>query len=275
MQSIVQGQNAFIYQIYYDDKSKQQLDSGFIPWDNTANLRPDWYEFWVILNYLKQHTLQEDAWYGFLSPQFFAKTTITAEALLSMLGQVHQQCDVVLMHAAWSEIAYYRNVFEHGDAYMPGLSELSQQFFTQIDIPVDVKELVTNSYNSVFSNYVVAKPAYWRKWLAIADKFFDCVEGPSGQKFRVDTLHFNRPAPMKAFIQERFASVVLSSNAFRVLAADLSAIAPIPWPTENAEETREILRACDYLKGQFCSTGDRNYLDEFYKLRSKIHNRSV
>jgi len=192
--------------------------------------------------------------------------------LLPVLAQVHEQCDVVLLHAAWSEIAFYRNVFEHGDVYSPGLSELSQQFFDQVGIQVDVKDIVTNSSNSVFSNYVVAKPAYWKKWLEIADKFFDCVEGPSGQKFRVDTLHFNRPAPMKAFIQERFASVVLTQNAFRVLVPDLSAIAPIPWPTQNAEETRAILRMCDFMKGRFYSTGDPDYLNMFYKLRSEIHN---
>lgn len=34
----------FVYQIYYDDISRQQLDPGFIPLDNMTNSRPDWYD---------------------------------------------------------------------------------------------------------------------------------------------------------------------------------------------------------------------------------------
>ena len=66
--------SANIYQIYYDEPSRQALDSGFIPLDNTDNLRPDWSELWVIRRFLLNTPLIEDQWYGFLSPKFTAKT---------------------------------------------------------------------------------------------------------------------------------------------------------------------------------------------------------
>ena len=55
-----------IYQIYYDQATKQALDPGFIPLDNSNTERPDWYEFWPIRKFLKENQLQEDYWYGFL-----------------------------------------------------------------------------------------------------------------------------------------------------------------------------------------------------------------
>ena len=62
-----------IFQIYYDDDSYDKLEMGFIPLDNSDG-RPDWYEFWAILNYLKNNKLEDGEWYGFLSPRFSEKT---------------------------------------------------------------------------------------------------------------------------------------------------------------------------------------------------------
>ena len=49
---------SYIYQIYYDEASRAALDPGFLPLDNTANLRPDWYEFHVIKKFLENNHLE-------------------------------------------------------------------------------------------------------------------------------------------------------------------------------------------------------------------------
>jgi hypothetical protein len=50
----------FIYQIYYNIETQKKILPGFIPLDNTKNLRPDWFEFWVILNFLRKRTVAHD-----------------------------------------------------------------------------------------------------------------------------------------------------------------------------------------------------------------------
>ena len=67
-----------IHQIYYNEKTAAQLDPGFIALDNTSNERPDWFELWPILNFLRNTPLQDGHWYGFLSPGFFSKTALRA-----------------------------------------------------------------------------------------------------------------------------------------------------------------------------------------------------
>ena len=58
-----------LYQIYYNEETRASLDSGFIPLDNTTNLRPDWGEFFVIRHFLRNNPLNEDEKYGFLCCQ--------------------------------------------------------------------------------------------------------------------------------------------------------------------------------------------------------------
>jgi len=270
MAQLIQGSNAFVYQIYYDEESKRQLDSGFIPLDNSSNPKPDWYEFWVILNYLKNNPLRDDAWYGFLSPRFVEKTGINAATLFAALGHAQDSANVGLFHAEWAQIAFFRNPFEQGDMWHPGISELSQSFFNAIGMDVNVSGLVSSSYNSVFSNYIVAKPVFWKKWLPIAEKFFAFVESDQGEQHRAETGHRRDVAPMKTFVQERIVSVILARDAFDVVVPDVSLTSPIPWPFKEEMQTRRILQACDILKDRFCKTGNDIYLDMFYRLRDEI-----
>lgn len=271
MASVTQGSNAFVYQIFYNQETREQLDPGFIPLDNTANLRPDWYEFWVIRNFLKQNTLRENVWYGFLSPKFVEKSSIDAEILLSILEQCDAHCDVALFSSGWDQIAYFRNPFEQGDFWHPGLTQLSQFFVDTIGANIDLTNLVTTSNTSVFSNYVVAKPAFWRHWLQLADTFFEFVEGPANVEFRENTTYGSNIAPMKTFVQERLVTLILSQGGYRVASPDVSHFFPInPVVFRENDKTRKLLQTCALLKEKYTETGDIEYLNVFYKIRAAI-----
>ena len=265
--------NIFIYQIYYDQESKKALDSGFSPLDNSSNDRPDWYEFWPIRNYLRNHDLKDDAWYGFLSPKFFQKTGIKSSLVNDMLGKYRQDADVALFSPGWDQLAYFLNPFEQGDMWHPGLQNLSQRFFDEIGLNINLSELVTCTKTSVFSNYIIAKPKFWRQWLLIADQFFDLVEGNASADYASTTSYgsaFNQ-TPMKAFIQERFSSVILSRDNFRVISLDQSHTAPIfSRIFSDTPRTRRMLQTCDLLKEQFCLTADTDFLRAYKKIRHDI-----
>ena len=38
---------------FFDEATRALLDPGFLPLDNTANRRPEWYELWVIREFLR------------------------------------------------------------------------------------------------------------------------------------------------------------------------------------------------------------------------------
>jgi hypothetical protein len=66
-----------IYQIHYDEVTKQSLDALFIPFDNSNTSHADWFEYSAIREILKSQSFDESEYIGILSPKFFSKTGLT------------------------------------------------------------------------------------------------------------------------------------------------------------------------------------------------------
>lgn len=254
----------FVYQILYNEETKRLLDGGFIPLDNSDNKRPDWFEFWVIRNFLKSHHLQEDCWYGFLSPRFKTKTGLNSAYVLNALQRLSPDHDVALFSSFADHLALFQNPFRQMDYFHPGLLKLSQDFLAMCRIDIELESLVTCLHNSVFSNYVIAKPAYWERWLDLADLFFDFVEqGSAAQTAEYGKLlpYGNAQVPAKVFIQERFPSIVLSRFAFKTFVPD-----QMKGFLQYQIPLRRIYVTCDFLKERYCATKDAVFLDMFRKI---------
>ena len=262
--------NIFIHQIYYDEHSRKMLEPEFIPLDN-INGPPDWFEFYPIMEYLKNSSLEKDAWYGFLSPKFYQKTGISATKILSILSRYNDQANVALFSPAWDQLAYFRNPFEQGEFRHPGLLSTTQKFIDTTHLKIDLTKLITHSSTAVFSNFIIAKSDYWDKWLEIASQFYDYAE----QKSLGETSYLNsknKLGPMKVFIQERLPSLILSQTHFRTLAYDFGQSAPIfDQLFDNTPKTRKMLQACDLLKEKYVSTNDESYLQMYLKIRQDIN----
>lgn len=265
--------NIAIYQIFYDEESKSKIDVKFIGLDNTKNERPDWFEFWPIRNFLNTHSLNENTWYGFLSPNFSSKTIFSTDYLFELLNDFNDQADVGLFSHSWDQLAYYLNPFEHGEAWHPGLMDATQKFVNYCNLEVDLKNLVTYNMNSVFSNYIIAKPVFWRRWLVMANKFYEYAESDFSGLNQLTTSYGSQEheVSMKTFIQERLSTLVLSQSSFRVVTPNTSNLSP---PNSIIfkvnEDTRLLLQTLELLKKNYCNTGDQDYLNMFYKIRNSI-----
>lgn len=93
--------NYNIFQIFYDEQSKRSISPDFIALDNTKDSRPDWYEFWQMKNYLNSHELDENTWYGFLSPKFEIKSGFSCSFVVNILEQYNDNFDVALFSGGW------------------------------------------------------------------------------------------------------------------------------------------------------------------------------
>src|SRR6202789_3222323 len=85
-----------IYQILNHYTPREELDPGFAVLDNSANERPDWYEYWPIRRFLLNEALDENTFYGFLSPKFKLKTGLSAAAVREFI-LAEPAVDVVLL----------------------------------------------------------------------------------------------------------------------------------------------------------------------------------
>src|ERR1700693_1383450 len=111
---------ANIFQIYYNQATREQLDPGFLPLENTGNPRPDWSEYWPIRNFLLTTTLNENELYGFLSPSFQGKSSLTSAQVTEFINP-NPVRDVYSFSPLKQDSMCYLNVFEHGNRYHPGM----------------------------------------------------------------------------------------------------------------------------------------------------------
>jgi hypothetical protein len=260
-----------IYQIYYNNETQKKILPGFIPLDNTKNLRPDWFEFWVILNFLRNNVLDDDAWYGFLSPKFYDKTGFNSDYVIKAIENYGALGNVALFSPGWDQLAYFLNVFEQGDVWHPGLMAASQDFVNKYQLEINLNTLVSDASSSVFSNYIIAKKEFWIQWRKIAEQFFEYVENNPEHQVKTSYGALENQFPMKTFIQERLATLILSTNTFKVLSPDQSFNAPIftrLFPDDI--KTRRLLQACDLMKTKYRESKDEKYLEMYWRIREDI-----
>ena len=268
-----------IYQIYYNEQTREQLDPSFIPLDNTRNERPEWYEFWVIKHFLEHNELADDAFYGFVSPRFYEKTGVVGEQLKQLISPHLASTDVFLVSTgAWSQLAYFKNPFEQGDYWHQGLLALSQEVLDRLNIRIDLREMISTSHDFTFCNYIVARKSYWQAWKQLADAFFELVEHDTtalGERLRGHTLYRHGDAAIRTFIQERLPAVLLQRHAFRTSAVESVEHFAIEANVFSFQTTfeRAILQTCHYLKVLYQQDENPQHLESFLHVRSLLQLR--
>lgn len=263
----------FIYQIFYNEVTRSNLDKGFIPLDNIKNSRPDWAEYWPMRNTLLNQSFNPNDYIGFLSPKFYEKTWCTSEFLLDTIaGKKH---DIYSMSPYFDQIALYYNSFGQGECTKPGpgLKKLSNDLLNQLGINFDINNFVSDVTTCIFCNYFVAKYEFWKIWLEYAKKIFEIAEDPQSNLGKLlcsptNYLSNNRPHQIKVFIIERLVSLVLklqNTQAYYCLDAT-----KLLFGLPNSSNFLSELLACDALKGQYLKTNSLCYLQEFDKVRNKV-----
>jgi hypothetical protein len=250
----------YIYQIVYG--KHEDLDPSFRVLDNSSNERPDWFEYWPIRKFLLSEPLDEDSFYGFLSPKFKQKTNLSGAAVHEFVSRESSTADVILLSPSLHLTAYHLNVFQYGDTRHPGLLKVADQFLRHIGKPTNLHALVTNSRNEVYSNYMIAKPRFWRAWLNITEQLFAIAESltdPLGAELRKTTSYRDRHnAQMKVFILERIATWILASDA------GFLAQARAPFVARSRIYKLPGAIVCDALKIAYVTNRREEYKDLFY-----------
>lgn len=213
-----------IRQIFYDADTYACIRPGLIPLDNSDGIS-GWYEFWPILKYLRENNLDDDTWYGFVSPKFPEKARVSLEEVFELLRS-NPKAEVALISYRWKALATYLNPWLAGEVNHPGLLRCSEEFLSSIDADEDLGGVICDFSNSVFSNYVIAKSRYWRAWLELAESYFQYVTagGSALPDNAMVRYRSGSDVPMRVFVQERFPSVLLLRHNFSTVHIDYVAL---------------------------------------------------
>ncbi|WP_051242949.1 hypothetical protein [Azohydromonas australica] len=267
-----------LYHIAYSAQTLADLEPGYLLLDNLANERPDWFEYWPIRRFLLQALedgrLDEQAWYGFFSPKFRAKTGLSHSQVCDFVHRHAVQADVCLFSPQPDMGAFFLNVFEQGEAFDPGLIDAAQRFLAHAGWPCALGTLVMDSRQTVFSNYFVARPAFWREWLGLCEQLFSVCEGPDTplRAALVQATTYPGQAQRKVFLLERLASLLLTLRPqWRTGAADPFGFA---WSVSRLRERPEDAFISDALKLAFREQRFPEYMRAFALIRERFFDAS-
>ena len=255
-----------VFQILNHYTPRHDLDPGFAVLDNSSNERPDWFEYWPIRKFLLHETLDENEFYGFLSPKFKHKTNLSARWVHEFMRTADAATEVILLSPSIHNSAYYLSVFEHGEAEHPGLSAVAAQLFERFGAPTDLGEFISDSRNTVHSNYFIAKPRFWRAWLAVTELMFSIAEAPHdalGRELCAPTRYRGGThVQMKIFVMERIATwLLVTDGSFVARVHD-------PFAARARFYKLPVALACDALKIAYVTQRRGQYKDVFLMVRN-------
>lgn len=248
------------------------LEGGFEVLDNMSNERPDWYEYWPIRRYLSTNPLEPDTWYGFFSPKFNQKTGLTASKVRKIISEfcANGAPDVILFSPQPDMGAFFLNVFEQAEFFDPGFIDAAARIFSSVGIQAPLAQLVMDSRQIVFSNYFVAKRAFWETWFGITEAVFDIAENPMHELSHLLCYEttYSSNAQRKTFLIERLASLLLTVQPrWKTAAANPFNFA---WSTSRLREFPQKAYMSDALKVAYRETGFPQYFEAFSRLRQEI-----
>jgi hypothetical protein len=251
------------------------VDSGYTGLACVEDAPAGWGDYPTIRAYFlgNENAFDEESLYGFFSSDFFEKTSLASDAVSAFIDQ-NPGRDVYTFFPFIQDSACFTNVFEQGELVFPGMAAATQAYLGSIELAVSLDDLVTDFGDTAHSNYVVAKPVFWRTWFGLTEKIFDIAESaadpaadPLASKLNASSGDAALPA-MKQALTERLASLVLALDRELTIAPfDITQM-----PCSNSAYLRywDGMLLLDASKQAFRGTEDRQHLTRFFTLRDKI-----
>ncbi len=259
-----------LYQIVYNEATLAALPQGYGMLDNRAHERDDWREYWPIRHFLLNQPLDDNAFYGFFSPRFAEKVGLSAAQVVQFVRQAKTDIDVATFSPQPDMGAFFLNIFEQEELFQPGFIAASEAFLQHCGLSLKLGSMIMDSRQIVFSNYFVARPAFWRAWLEVNEVLFAVCEGPTTELQQALTYMTAYPGsvPRKVFLMERIASLLLAIQPkWRVAAYNTFDCA---WSASRLNQFRTEAVISDALKMAIREQGHPQYFDAYVAMRDKL-----
>jgi hypothetical protein len=151
-----------IYQIYFRREQLPKLNKLFIPYFKPEFEEPEWREYWTFLKNFRRAIVNKGL-LGFVSWKFQSKSGVTPQKFMKFIKD-NPGYDVYYLNPFPVEALLFDNVWQHGEYYHPGLTEISQTLLNQTGHKLDLLNLEHGPEQVGYSNYWVANRKFWRAY---------------------------------------------------------------------------------------------------------------
>jgi hypothetical protein len=261
-----------LFQIVYSDDTVRRANPQHPVLDNTNSDKPDWYEYWPIRNFLKSQAPTADEYYGFFSPRLTEKTGLSLDDITEFVRQGERAHDAYIFSPQPDMNAFFLNTFEQAETFDPGFLSGSEKVLRKVGLHVDLKSIVMDSRRTVYSNYMVARGAFWNDWLAICERIFALAETGEGEEaqFLRTRSTYPKGVQMKVFVVERIASLMLSLDRRWITRS--GNLFKYAWSASRLNEHPDKAILSDALKIAYNENGHPEYMDMYAILRKQFQD---
>jgi len=259
-----------LFHIGYSIETMELLQPGFTFLDNLANERPDWFESWPIRNYLKNNKLDDNDYYGFFSPRFLLKTGRSSSELRHFISTDNEDTEAYFICPQAEVGAFFLNPVYGMDFSDPGTLDTTQKLIDKVGLDLNINLQLIDSSQLAYSNYVIGKASYWKKWLEIVDIVYHYAETGSDislKKALNYPTQYNNGVQRKVFLIECIPSILFNHLNLKVKSI----------PINHDKAGRGVMykyldqaNKCDELKKMFKKTNDFSHVLEFQKISEGV-----
>lgn len=156
--------NLKIYQVYYDQGHLPNLDSAFIPLDNTDNVFPELREFPVLVKMNQQAIVDNVDFFGLFSTRWKEKMPgLEGSDILHWINNNKGYDVYVFDPVPWYDAISY-NVWEQGNFYHKHIIPIINSLGPNLGLTINqIKQPITKS-TMFWCCYLVASKNFWRDW---------------------------------------------------------------------------------------------------------------
>lgn len=158
-----------LYMIYYDEHTAATIPDGFKRISNIDPSRPELFEIEPILKHLTESIINDNDYYGFISPRFFTKTGLSPHEILAISESKLGAADIVSFSPRPLSLSKFRNSIIQADHSHGDFIRRFRLLIDNID-PKNIKKcdaFISHRVPQKFfllSHYFLAKGAFWNTW---------------------------------------------------------------------------------------------------------------
>jgi hypothetical protein len=200
-----------IHQIYYMNSQLSQLDSAFVPYDNSASEFPDEREFYVFRKEYLAGAMSSVDLSGYFSWKFREKTGLEGKHFIGncLSNPGH---DVYFVNPFPIEICY-GNVWAQGEMWTPGITRIAQEIIDACGYSIELRSMPRTLRTLAFCNFWAGSPDFWERYMDFCLKIYDYIRANSSGALTEELLQvadLSRNASYFSFIFERLFSTFLT-----------------------------------------------------------------
>ncbi len=215
--------NYKIFQICFEPRQIELIQSPLTAFDNTANEKPELREYHSFVKATENGSTDGlDAW-GFLGPRWEAKLKYSADEIKRAIDE-NSENDVWIFNHARAVNSLTYNVWEQGEFFHKGLRKVAEEVLTVAGFDNSAINAFMTEHNTCYCSYFVARKEFWEDYIDFLSRIIVATDAlpedvkeiynSSANYARDNTLN------MFPFLIERLFStfLVLRHNKYKVYA---------------------------------------------------------